>query len=397
MPKIVIYISLMLLMLMSVNAVVHFGVGGNLTGSPFSCDSCDSKFWRLDGTNAPPTADWDMGGFSFFNVNNISGTGDFNTTGRICDSTGCIPSGGGNPFDQSLNTTDNVMFRNISSFNGSLNISYGWNLFGVLDLSKGLYYSPVSHILELFYHYDLTEPFTSNHFREIEDSYGGMIIGNNNVLDNMDYSIILGNNGTFGTLSNSIILTHDNSPLHQSAQSFGYSGGLLYGYYAGANSFINGTMSESIMQCDDCYVTNNGSAMHEFFLLGSDNEVQMHDNVGQFVYLLGTNLTAHSSYTMKLGFHKNYLMVNNSGVFVFQNETDQAFRIDNSTGDKVFQVRGDGSQAYLKDGVNISGITTFNEKIKRYGTWNETWYNSSGDVVWEKGFNGTMFYEYAYV
>jgi len=29
-------------------------------------------FWRLDGTNAPPTADWDMGGFGFDNVDHLN-------------------------------------------------------------------------------------------------------------------------------------------------------------------------------------------------------------------------------------------------------------------------------------------------------------------------------------
>jgi hypothetical protein len=47
---------------------------------------------------------------------NINATGDINSSNRICDSNGCIGSSGGsdgqNPFDQSLNTTDNVEFQN---------------------------------------------------------------------------------------------------------------------------------------------------------------------------------------------------------------------------------------------------------------------------------------------
>ena len=46
---------------------------------------------------------------------------------------------------------------------------------------------------------------------------------------------------------------------------------------------------------------------------------------------------------------------------------------------------------------NFTGHIILNDKIERYGIWNETWYNSTGHVVWEKGFNGTMFYEYAYI
>jgi len=50
----------------------------------------------------------------------------------------------------------------------------------------------------------------------------------------------------------------------------------------------------------------------------------------------------------------------------------------------------------LSGELNITERTTFNNKIDRHGIWNETWYNSSGDVVWVKGWNGTMFFEYAY-
>lgn len=187
--------------------------GGNFS---FNQTLGDRTYWRLDGTNAPPSADWNMGGFGFQNVGDVvmgtnkinfssgggltSNTGqaridfeagginyyapldghyfydpvlldDFSgggegfvthsavgglqstgsiildistytnlgatspikltgdniglnpngnisihnvtATGKVCDSVGCIGDSGGNPFDQSLNTTDNVNFESV--------------------------------------------------------------------------------------------------------------------------------------------------------------------------------------------------------------------------------------------------------------------------------------------
>ncbi len=48
-------------------------------------------------------------------TDSINVHGNVNSTGQICDSTGCIGSGvGDNPFNQSLNTTDNVTFNNLN-------------------------------------------------------------------------------------------------------------------------------------------------------------------------------------------------------------------------------------------------------------------------------------------
>jgi len=35
----------------------------------------DANYWRLDGTNAPPSADWDMGGYGFSDVSNTTFSG----------------------------------------------------------------------------------------------------------------------------------------------------------------------------------------------------------------------------------------------------------------------------------------------------------------------------------
>jgi len=61
------------------------GTSGVTGGGTIACQTCDSRFWTRDGTSAPPTADWNMGNYGFYNmgfINMTDGRSIQSTTGQ---------------------------------------------------------------------------------------------------------------------------------------------------------------------------------------------------------------------------------------------------------------------------------------------------------------------------
>lgn len=86
--------------------------------------------WILSDGSNPLTGNWNVGGYNLTNIDYvitdyIFGNGEGLTGVCLANGTNCLPSGGGggNPFNQSLNTTDNVTFNEISLNNYNVSIA----------------------------------------------------------------------------------------------------------------------------------------------------------------------------------------------------------------------------------------------------------------------------------
>lgn len=60
-----------------VEGVIIGGVTPSGGNSSFNQNLTDKFYWKLDGTNAPPTANWNMGGYGFGSVSSINWSGRF--------------------------------------------------------------------------------------------------------------------------------------------------------------------------------------------------------------------------------------------------------------------------------------------------------------------------------
>jgi len=97
----------------------HSGTASTLAGFDslgLATEYNESNYLLREGTRNL-TGNWNYGSYY------INGSGNINSTGLICDSNGCIGEGGGNPFNQSLNTSDNVTFQSLNlTLNEALNL-----------------------------------------------------------------------------------------------------------------------------------------------------------------------------------------------------------------------------------------------------------------------------------
>lgn len=99
------------------------GGGGN---SSFNETTGNSLWWRLDGTNAPPTADWNMGGKGFKNVGESNFNGSINFFHPTSNSIGLFFDNGNAELDYNSGA-DHFEFSGLGDLNFDWNGGYAFN------------------------------------------------------------------------------------------------------------------------------------------------------------------------------------------------------------------------------------------------------------------------------
>ncbi len=254
-----------------VKAQVDIGVGGGsetvinleppaeipFSNATFNESLTDTLYWKLDGTNAPPSADWDMGGFGFSDLGATTMTGDLNMNSNdIIDISGLIIGRSGNDITGTPDATfSTLLIAGINNVVDGIGIQGDWNIIG-----RNNFLLSSSSTGQFFY-----------------------ILGRNNFIDHKndagETSIIIGqnNNITF--------------PTTLSGQS--NNGSFIFG--KGNNIFQNIAMNSS-----------------EHFIYGMDNEITNLDNV--FIY--GYNIVANRNKSVILGYNSEDIIINDSDIFI---------------------------------------------------------------------------------